>query len=112
MRGYVHEVEILLNDDTDQRAPGGAVTTALCGHWEHPGACRWPHNNEMTRDENRSRLRTVFVASEEEEPTVRERIDRALRESGAWAVVGRTEREMTPDERLLAEKLERGSRSS
>jgi len=112
MRGYIHEVEILLNDDTDERAPGGAVTVALCGHWEHAGVCRWPHNNEMARDGKRGRVRTVFVASEDEEMVVRQRIDRALRESETWTMVGHTEREMTPEERLLAEKLERGPTSS
>ena len=29
--------------DGDSRAPGGAITKALCGHWDHDGPCRWPH---------------------------------------------------------------------
>jgi len=33
--------------ETDPRAPGGAVTVALCGSWEHDGACRWPHNSRL-----------------------------------------------------------------
>jgi hypothetical protein len=37
----VHRVRIDAGGDT--AAPGGAVTTALCGHWEHDGPCRWPH---------------------------------------------------------------------
>jgi hypothetical protein len=27
----------------DHAALGGAVTVALCGHWDHGDACRWPH---------------------------------------------------------------------
>lgn len=37
----VHRV--LLDAGGDRRALGGAVTAALCGHWEHDGYCRWPH---------------------------------------------------------------------
>lgn len=38
----VHRV--LLDAGGDPRALGGAVTAALCGHWEHDGRCRWPHH--------------------------------------------------------------------
>jgi hypothetical protein len=38
----VHRV--LLDAAGDPRALGGAVTVALCGHWEHDGECRWPHH--------------------------------------------------------------------
>jgi hypothetical protein len=34
----------------DERAPGGAITVALCGHWEHDGPCRWPHHTGVRRD--------------------------------------------------------------
>jgi len=34
----------------DERAPGGAVTVALCGHWQHDGPCRWPHHTSALRD--------------------------------------------------------------
>jgi hypothetical protein len=38
----VHRVRLDAAGDT--AAPGGAVTAALCGHWEHDGPCRWPHS--------------------------------------------------------------------
>jgi hypothetical protein len=38
----VHRVRLDAGGDT--AAPGGAVTSALCGHWEHDGPCRWPHS--------------------------------------------------------------------
>jgi hypothetical protein len=41
---YVYETTVHLGDGGDARAVGGAVTVALCGHWEHAGPCRWPHH--------------------------------------------------------------------
>jgi hypothetical protein len=35
----------------DLRALGGAVTSRLCGHWEHDGPCRWPHHTDLTPDD-------------------------------------------------------------
>lgn len=43
---FVHEATIELDSDADQQAPGAAVTVGLCGHWEHQGACHWPHQTE------------------------------------------------------------------
>jgi hypothetical protein len=40
MTEFVHEATVELADDADPRALGGAITVALCGHWEHDGACR------------------------------------------------------------------------
>lgn len=34
----------------DRAALGGAVTVALCGHWEHDGPCRWPHHTSADDD--------------------------------------------------------------
>jgi hypothetical protein len=39
-----YEAFVALDAGADPRAVGGAVTVALCGHWEHDGACRWPHH--------------------------------------------------------------------
>ena len=44
MTDFVHEAAIELADGADPRAPGGAITVALCGHWEHEPPCRWPHH--------------------------------------------------------------------
>lgn len=43
----MHRAELILDDEADERAPGGAVTVALCGHWDHEGPCQWPHNNAI-----------------------------------------------------------------
>ena len=81
MTDYVHEAAIDLADGADPRAPGGAITVALCGHWDHEPPCRWPHHTDITPDGGRHVVRTVFTVSPDEEPAVRQRIVDAL-ESG------------------------------
>src|SRR5882757_3124482 len=77
-RTYVQCVELLLKPGADAAAPGGAVTLALCGSWDHAGACRWPHETTAAWDERRGRVRVVFAADAEEENQVRALIDQAL----------------------------------
>jgi len=77
-RSFVQCAEVLLEPDADPAAPGGAVTLALCGSWDHDGACRWPHQTSAAWDERRGCVRVVFVADAEDEMHVRALIDRAL----------------------------------
>ena len=77
-RSFVQCAELLLEPGADPAAPGGAVTIALCGSWDHAGACRWPHQTFAAWDEQRGSVRVVFVADEEDENHVRALIDRAL----------------------------------
>lgn len=99
---YVHEAEIELNTGVDPRAVGGAVTVALCGHWEHEGPCRWPHNNEHAQC---LCFRTLFVCEPEEEPEVRAKIRAALHESRDWRVLADRERPIAATEQELAGNL-------
>ena len=65
----------------DPAALGGAVTVALCGHWEHEPPCRWPHHTDSRQDPDAdgSWVVTVrFDAGPAEEDVVRERIRAAL----------------------------------
>lgn len=63
----------------DVNALGGAVTTALCGHWEHDGPCRWPHHTTSTRAGDEVVVATVrFDAEQPEEQQVRALIREAL----------------------------------
>mgnify|MGYP004102951357 FL=1 len=81
---YTHRqsYRLQLENDADHRAPGGAVTVALCGHWDHDGPCRWPHFSTITpTDEGLHLLVVDFDASEEDVVTVKSRIDAGL-ESG------------------------------
>lgn len=72
-----------MNPEADERAPGAAVTVALCGHWEHEPPCPLsPHHVHVERVEHDLRLRVLFAAEPETEREVRRRIERAL--SGQW----------------------------
>jgi hypothetical protein len=80
------------------------VTTALCGHWEHDGPCRWPHNNAVTTGAVAS-FRTLFVATPTDEKGVRERIESTLRAGQGWSVLDTRARPVSPSEQPLARRL-------
>jgi hypothetical protein len=77
-RSFVQCAELLLEAGADPAAPGGAVTKELCGSWEHPGPCRWPHETSAMWDGRQGKVRVVFIAGAEEEQRVRALIDHAL----------------------------------
>jgi hypothetical protein len=101
----VHEAVLRLADGGDERAPGGAVTVALCGHWDHEGPCRWPHHGALRPSGATRTLRVVFAAPLEEEDGVRGRIERALRGDPGWSVLRSGPAEPAEDERELAGSL-------
>jgi hypothetical protein len=80
----IYEASVDLAEGADPRAPGGAITVALCGHWEHEPPCRWEHHTDISPDGDHHVERTVFTAAPEEEPAVRAKIVHAL-ESGQQA---------------------------
>lgn len=84
---HVVEAELELAPDADPRAPGGAITVELCGHWDHEGECRWPHHTTIDAERSPARLRTEFTAGAAEEAQIRERIEKALRAGPDWRVV-------------------------
>ncbi len=104
-RAFVHQAELLLQAGTDPRAPGGAVTSALCGHWDHDAVCRWPHNNAIDEAATPAILRTLFIATTNDETEVRGRIDRVLADSDGWSVVSSGASSLGADERELARRL-------
>ena len=77
-QSFVQCAEVMLEPGADPAAPGGAVTIALSGIWDHTGPCRWPHETSAEWDERRGRLRVAFTADAEEEKHVRALIERAL----------------------------------
>jgi hypothetical protein len=105
------EAELTLVNGTDPAAVGAAVTVELCGHWEHEGACRWPHNSAIDARREPALFRTLFVTGEDESAAVGERVERALRDAGAWRVVAIRERAVAADERDLARRLLAGTRA-
>ena len=102
---FVHEAELELGDGTDPAAVGAAVTAALCGHWEHDGPCRWPHNSHIELVDSCATFRTLFVAPATDETLVRERIERSLREETGWVVRRTRARSVSPAEAPLAGRL-------
>jgi hypothetical protein len=112
-RLFVHQAVLELSGGADEQAPGAAVTVSLCGHWDHDGACRWPHHTAAERRSTVSVvLRTVFASSEGDEPEVRRRIVRALHAgrldgptgTSSWTVLDDGDSTPTPAERLQGQR--------
>ncbi len=98
-QAYAHEAVLALSPGTDERAPGAAVTAALCGHWEHEPPCPLaPHHVRAGRAGGEAadalHVRILFAAEPEAEREVRDRIDLAL--AGQWPL---------PDELTAAWRL-------
>jgi hypothetical protein len=62
----------------DPAALGGAVTVGLCGHWEHEGACRWPHHTATQPDGDTVVVTVRFDAPDPEVWHVQGLIEQAL----------------------------------
>jgi hypothetical protein len=77
-QAFVHEALIQLPDGGDERAPGAAVTVALCGHWEHEPPCRVPHRSDVASTDAGLAVRVLFACDPADEGDVRARVDRAL----------------------------------
>ena len=78
---YAHQVTftLSLSGARDSRAPGGAITVALCGHWDHEGACRWPHLSTIREgDDGCHALTLQFDAPLEEVAVVEKKVREAL----------------------------------
>lgn len=76
---FVHDAVLDMAAGEDVRAPGAAITVALCGHWEHEPPCSLaPHHTQAERDGAAVRTRTLFATEPEREQEVRDLIDRAL----------------------------------
>ena len=110
MSAFVLEAELALAEGVDPAAVGAAVTVELCGHWEHDGPCRWPHNSAIEIQQDPARFRTVFVADEREATLVRDRIETALRGDSGWRLIDVRSRPVAEGERDLAERLLSGPR--
>jgi hypothetical protein len=108
---YAIEADVELSSGCDPAAVGATVTVELCGHWEHDGACRWPHNSAIDSTRRPARFRTLFVADEGEEAAIRARIESALRSSYDWRVVAVRERAVAGDEQDVAARLLAGPRA-
>jgi len=78
-RAFAHAAVLALQPGADRRAPGGAVTLALCGSWEHEPPCPLaPHHTAVEGPDDALDVRVVFAVHAEAEDEVRRRIDGAL----------------------------------
>jgi hypothetical protein len=75
---FAHEADLSLGPGTHEGAPGGAITVALCGHWEHEPPCPLaPHHTSVERMDGGVHLRALFVVEPEHEGEVRRRLEEA-----------------------------------
>jgi hypothetical protein len=76
---HAHEAVLELEDDDGAAAPGASVTVELCGHWQHEGACPWPHSTSIVSKVDRVlAVRVLFAASAPNVLEVRARIAAGL----------------------------------
>lgn len=96
------------------RAFGAAVTQRLCGHWEHEGACRWPHRTDLGEGagEGEGRLvvaRVSFVCDADEEAELRAGILEAARAGALDGPEGRSEWSLEREAAVAASAEERAN---
>ena len=92
-QAYVHDAVVTMEAGGDERAPGAAITVALCGHWEHEPPCPLaPHRTSAERSGDQVRLRVLFAAEPAAEAEVRRRVDAALSGGGLTLPDGATTR--------------------
>ena len=106
-RAFAHDAVVAMNADADPAAPGGAITTALCGHWEHEPPCPLaPHHTAARRDgRNDVVLRILFATEPDREREVRMLINQAL--GAQWEVRRSGAGVVQPAERAHADRLVR-----
>jgi hypothetical protein len=66
---YAHDAVVTLAPGGDESAPGGSITVALCGHWDHEPPCALaPHHTDaQTIADDTVRLRVLFATDDEAE---------------------------------------------
>ena len=114
---FAHEGVVTMAPDADPRAPGAAVTVALCGAVEHDPPCPLAaHHTAADRDGPLVRLRILFATEPALEREVRARIERALTAGGLpgpdgattrWSLLSSGPSDIGVDERSHAARLAR-----
>ena len=83
---YAFDAVLRMAEDADVASPGGAITVALCGSWDHEPPCPLaPHHTAAKWVEGEVRLRTLFAAEPADVQEVERRIRCALSKSAEWA---------------------------
>ncbi|MFJ1706389.1 hypothetical protein [Kitasatospora sp. NPDC088346] len=90
---FAHDAVVELEPGADPRAPGAAVTVALCGGWEHEPPCPLaPHFTSAEPAGSRLRVRVLFAADPADEAEARARIGAGLRRGALTGPDGRASR--------------------
>jgi hypothetical protein len=78
-QAYAHDAVVVLDPGGDPDAPGGAITVALCGHWDHPPPCPLaPHHTAAAATGQTVQLRVLFATEAANVKRVRALIGDAL----------------------------------
>jgi hypothetical protein len=81
---FAHDAVLRPEPGLDHRAPGGAVTLALCGSLDHDPPCPLAaHHTTVVAEGTQLRVRVLFASEASDEARVRELVDGALG-CGAW----------------------------
>jgi hypothetical protein len=105
---FAHDAVVAMDPTEDDRAPGAAVTVALCGSWDHEPPCPLaPHFTGAERAGEEVRLRILFAAEPDDEPRVRALIDGALADGEGWRLVSAGASAVQPAEADHAARLVR-----
>lgn len=114
-QAFAHNAVLKMPPSADIRAPGGAITVALCGHWEHEPPCPLAaHHTGATRTGDEVHLRVLFAVEPDHEAAVRARLTVALAAgrlegpdgtSTDWELLSATESPVAPEETDHAERL-------
>jgi hypothetical protein len=105
-RPFAHDAVVTMDPTGDERAPGGAITVALCGSSDHEPPCPLaPHATGAERSGGEVRLRILFAAEPDDEPRVRTLIEDSLAQAGTWRLVSSGASPVRADEQDHAARL-------
>lgn len=87
---FAHDAVVILHPGGDTAGPGGAITVALCGRFDHEPPCPLaPHHTAAEPGaDGRLTLRVLFAPEISQEKGARDLIERALRSGRATAPDG------------------------
>jgi hypothetical protein len=113
--GHVQVATLGMDPGFDERAPGGAVTVALCGALEHDPPCPLaPHHTTVEVGDAEATIRVVFACDPAHEFEVRSRIDASLAAgtfrgpngvTSTWRMLEAHAGHLDPSEEALADGL-------